>query len=178
MSILDDKHVSLDIEACGEVLMSIGAVEFDPRTGESGPHFYCVPSIKEQLDVGLKMDASAFLWWLKQDDAARAAVQTQEPAGMACARFGLWCDRDAWVWAYPTSFDLPVIARVFAAFNVQVPWKWTRTMDGRTLWRLACAIDPAMEKIEKEANPAPHHAMEDAKEQAKWYAKYLGAVKP
>jgi hypothetical protein len=41
---------------------------------------------------------------------------------------------------------------------------------------LACAIDPALERIEKEANPCPHHALADAKEQARWFAKYLAPV--
>ena len=173
---LDDLHVSLDIEACGEVLLSIGACTFNPRTGESLSEFYGVPSVGEQMQAGLRLDADAFAWWLRQDEEARAAIQTQDHASLVLHQFSEWVDRKAWVWAYPTSYDLSVIERVYRAFHKRVPWTWTKTMDGRTLWRLACANDSALERIEKEANPCPHHALADAKEQARWFAHYLPAV--
>jgi hypothetical protein len=71
---LDDPHVSVDIEACGEVLMSLGACTFDPRTGEAASEYYGVPDIGQQVKKGLRLDADAFRWWLKQSDEARGAV--------------------------------------------------------------------------------------------------------
>jgi len=177
----DEKHVSLDIEACGEIVLSIGACEFDPHTGAALNRFYCVPSIADQLAKGLKPDAGALVWFLKQSPEARLAVaDVQAPAEVELSQFCAWYARrdDAWCWAYPTSFDLPVIERACRAFGIRPPWKWTKTMDGRTLWRLACERNPDAEKIEKSANAAPHHALEDAVEQAKWYAAYMGCVLP
>lgn len=181
---LNDRHVSLDIEACGEVLLSLGAVEFDPRSGRvttlaleaNMGEFYGVPSIEGQLARGLKIDAGAWRWLLEQPDAARMTIaKDAAPAEVVLSNFCAWYARraDAWCWAYPTSFDLPVIERACRAFGIRPPWKWTKTLDGRTLWRLACQMDPSLEKIEKEANPSPHHALEDAKAQARWFAKYL-----
>ena len=172
----EEKHVSLDIEACGEVLLSIGACEFDPLTGQTDNPFYVVVEAQPQIDAGLRMDGGAFNWWLKQSDGARAAIATvpaaRPPDSLEALR-RWWPDRNAWCWAYPTSYDLPVIARVAARFEVKPPWKWQRTMCGRTLWQLACMVDPKMAEIEKVANPAAHHALADAQEQAEWYAKYL-----
>lgn len=169
-------HVSIDIEACGEVLMSLGACTFDPQTGESLTEFYGVLDMGQQIKRGLRFDAAAFSWWLQQSDEARAAVREPKSVKSVLHDFSLWMPEGAWAWAYPTSFDLPVIANVYRAFDKRVPWKWTNTLDGRTLWRLACAINPALERVEKDANPTPHHALADAKEQARWFARYLPAV--
>lgn len=177
---LNDVHVSLDIEACGEIVLSIGACTFDPRTGEELSPCYVVPSIVDQIRAGLRPDGDALLWLLKQSDGCREAIHmAQTPAQEAFGAFiGWWPDRAAWTWAYPTSFDLPVIQRALAAFGNRPPWKWTRTMDGRTLWQLAIAREPNMAKIEQEAATIEHHALEDARQQARWYAKYLSAVTP
>jgi len=176
MRMLNDIHVSVDIEACGEVLLSIGACSFDPTSGRSISEFSGVPSVEDQLRVGLAMDAGAFAWLMKQPDATRSALSVTDPAEVVLSRFRSWLRLDAWVWAYPTSFDLPVIERVCRKFGVRPPWKWTKTMDGRTLWQLACSVDPAMKRIEESANPSPHHALEDAKEQARWFSKYLAPL--
>lgn len=176
---IDELHVSLDIEACGEILLSLGAVDFDPKTGSVNDQFYCVPSIDDQLARGLKVDAGAWLWLLEQPDAARLTIaRDSTPAEAAISSFCAWYARraSAYCWAYPTSFDLPVIERACRTFGIRPPWKWTKTMDARTLWKLACANDPDMGNIEKVANPSEHHALSDAKEQAIWIAKYLPAV--
>lgn len=171
-------HVSLDIEACGEVLLSVGACEFSPETGAHGATFYGVLAVQPQLDKGLKMDGGAWEWWLKQSDAARRALDKPEAPEVVLPRLHAFMAQmgECWLWAYPTSFDLPVVARVCGAFGVRPPWKWTRTMDGRTLWQLACAIDPKMAEIEREAGDAGHHALTDAMQQATWFAKYLAPV--
>jgi hypothetical protein len=177
--LFDEVHVSVDIEACGEVLVSLGACVFDPRIGEPGTCFYGVPNMKDQTARGLKLDADAFSWWLKQNNKAREAVMLNRPAEEVLSGWRSWWAQlggDPWLWAYPTSFDLPVIAHVYDVFGLRPPWKWTRTLDGRTLWQLAIAIDPDMAKIEAEAGPCPHHALEDAKEQARWFARYLTPV--
>ena len=169
-------HISIDIEACGEIVLSIGACNFNPTTGEQvGPPFYCVPSVTQQLAAGLRPDGDALLWLLKQSDGCREAIYRtqQHPIEAFNALREWWIDRESWAWAYPTSFDLPVIQRAMQAFGLQPPWKWTKTMDGRTLWRLACHMSPALEKIERESTPVEHHALEDARQQAKWYARYL-----
>ena len=71
---LNDVHVSLDIEACGEIVLSIGACTFDPRTGEELSPCYVVPSIVDQIRAGLRPDGDALLWLLKQSDGCREAI--------------------------------------------------------------------------------------------------------
>lgn len=185
--------ISLDIEACGEVVLSIGACEFDRSTGTIGREFYVVPSIAEQLAAGLKIDGPALLWWFKQADAARAAITDPEqvPCVDAIRMFRDWflsgrtlntrgdlpaVKDDVILWAYPTSYDLPIVAKFCHTFGLRPPWRWTSTMDARTLWKLALMVDPDLKRVETEAT-VEHHALEDAKQQAKWIVAYLHAVK-
>jgi len=124
------------------------------------------------------MDAGAFAWWLKQSDQARSAISTptDETVKNMLKRLENFCKPHGLrTWAYPTSYDLPIIARLCGRFKMRVPWKWTETMDARTLWKLAKEIKPDADRIEVE-NPIPHHALEDAKEQAKWIAAYLKVI--
>lgn len=171
--------VSIDIEACGEVLLSIGACTFDPHSGEIKQSYYTTLPVQEQLDLGLKMDGRTFLWWLQQSDAARKALSTVSPQPNlqdTLDNFSAWMNHpylEPRVWAYPASYDLPVIARVYRAAKMRVPWKWTKTMCARTLWNLACEINPELLKIEKIEDPDQHHALADAIRQAGWITKYL-----
>jgi cation diffusion facilitator CzcD-associated flavoprotein CzcO len=70
------KDVMLDLETlglkAGSVILSIGAVEFDPHSDKLGAsvrlsHRHAV----KQPDAGFKIDPNTFYWWLAQDDAAR-----------------------------------------------------------------------------------------------------------
>jgi len=171
----DVNNVSLDIEACGEVVLSVGAVTFEDGTGVIGSRFYVVLDLKDQLDAGLKMDGEAFWWWMKQSEAARAiAGQLRaRPADALQSLRSWWPDREARTWCYPSSYDLPVLARVFAAFHVKPPWRWTATLDVRTLWKLACEVAPSAAEIERDKGPDEHNALADAERQARWVARYL-----
>jgi hypothetical protein len=174
--------ISLDVEACGEVLLSIGACTFNPYSGTIGNQCSWVFPIQEQLDLGLKMDGKTFTWWLQQSEFARRALVpngTLPPLQECLEHFAYWMDplQERKVWAYPASYDLPLIARVFGAAKIRVPWKWTKTMCARTLWHLACERNPQMQEIEKVENPNQHVAVDDAVEQAGWITKYLSAVR-
>lgn len=69
-------NIMLDFETLGlsenAVLLSLGAVVFDPATGELGGQFY--GNIDPRLQPGREISADTVLWWLKQDDAARSKI--------------------------------------------------------------------------------------------------------
>ena len=58
-------NVMVDLETLGNgsesVIISIGAVEFDPETGELGREFYKVVDAQSCVDAGLKIDASTVM---------------------------------------------------------------------------------------------------------------------
>ena len=71
--------VMLDLETMGRksnsALVSIGAVEFNLLTGETGREFYKVIDLKSCLDLGLQVEASTIYFWLTEaSQAARDAI--------------------------------------------------------------------------------------------------------
>jgi hypothetical protein len=184
LAVFEAKNVMLDIESCGDVVLSIGAVHFDPHTGQTLHEFEVVLSVEDQIQRGLQMSGGAFFWWLKQSEAARFAITNHAPGtfpgdAISDLRTFVWnrydetYSNDPFVWAYPTSFDLPLIHRLAQAYQVRTPWKWTQTMDARTLWQLAIAKDKAAAEIEAIDDPDRHTALSDARRQAGWVARYL-----
>lgn len=69
-------NLMIDFETLGlsenAVLLSLGAVVFDPATGTLGDQFHS--HIDPRLQHGREIDPSTVLWWLKQDDAARSKI--------------------------------------------------------------------------------------------------------
>lgn len=68
-------HLMIDLETMGNKpsapIVSIGAVIFDPSTGEFGPDFYRVVSLKSSVDGGAVPDADTIMWWMQQSEEAR-----------------------------------------------------------------------------------------------------------
>lgn len=77
---LDFETLSLKENA---VLLSIGACTFDPATGDIGHTFYT--AIDPRTQPGRDISASTVLWWLDQDDAARAKITDATKATDALA---------------------------------------------------------------------------------------------
>ncbi|EOL9151232.1 3'-5' exoribonuclease, partial [Escherichia coli] len=63
-------HLSVDLETMGAntnaPIVVIGAVFFDPETGEIGPVFYIVISLTDAMNTGAVPDGGTIEWWLKQ----------------------------------------------------------------------------------------------------------------
>ncbi|EOT9004900.1 3'-5' exoribonuclease, partial [Escherichia coli] len=72
-------HLMIDIETMGKnpnaAIISIGAIFFDPQTGDMGPEF----SKTIDLDTaGGVIDRDVIKWWLKQSREAHSAILTDE----------------------------------------------------------------------------------------------------
>ncbi|MDM3348653.1 exonuclease [Citrobacter sp. Cf116] len=79
-------HLMVDMETMGNgpdaPIVSIGAVFFDPSTGNTGAEFYQVVSLESSMSFGMKPDASTIQWWLKQSSEARSAILVDETMGL------------------------------------------------------------------------------------------------
>lgn len=69
----------IDLETMGKnpdaPIISIGAIFFDPQTGDMGPEF----SKTIDLDTaGGVIDRDVIKWWLKQSREAQSAIMTDE----------------------------------------------------------------------------------------------------
>ncbi|WP_250663324.1 3'-5' exonuclease, partial [Escherichia coli] len=71
-------HLMVDLETMGNgpyaPVISIGAVFFDPNTGETGEEFSVNISLESSMRYRARPDASTILWWLEQSEEARKSL--------------------------------------------------------------------------------------------------------
>ena len=135
-------HLMIDLETLGSksnsVILSIGAVEFNLDTGETGRTFYQNISIQSCLDHGLKIEGENVLWWFTQSDAARLALATDiKPLGESLYLFRKFIETlgidNLMVWGNGSRFDLGVLHDAYSAVkSQQVPWQFRNERDVRT----------------------------------------------
>ena len=67
--------VMIDIETLGtdpgSVILSIGAVEFDLKTGKTGEEFYQWIDLESSSNKGFSVSAGTIKWWMMQNKKAR-----------------------------------------------------------------------------------------------------------
>lgn len=72
------KHLMIDLETMDKkptaAITSIGAVFFNPETGEMGEQFYQRVSLASSVDYDCTMGADTVLWWLRQSSEARSEM--------------------------------------------------------------------------------------------------------
>jgi hypothetical protein len=142
--------VMLDLETLGNksnsALLSIGAVEFNLETGELGRQFYKVIDLQSCLDLGLKINASTFYWWLQQNQQARDAVCVEEKLTLPIVLndFTHWlndCIKDITIWGNGVRFDVGILEDAYVACGYQnMPWSFRYERDVRTLVAFAPEI--------------------------------------
>jgi len=161
-------HVMLDLETLGNksnsAILSIGAVEFNIETGETGFEFYERVDLQSCLNVGLIVNGSTFYWWLQQNEKARKEIckaadnlhnvlQKLNTYFAICGDFQLWGNG--------LTFDVSILENAYVKFGVQVmPWQFRNERDVRTLVAFAPEI--------KENYPFTgilHHPIADCKYQ-------------
>lgn len=163
-------RVMVDIETWGtrpgSVIVSIGACRFDTPAHLSD-QFSVVIDAHNSMLHGLTVDAATLYWWLKQSDAARAAV-CEEGYDLygALHSFSEWlkpAGEEVEVWAKGSDFDLPMLTAAFDACRMVVPWKYSNARDLRTL--LSLLPDRGPRTVQRPG--IPHRALDDAVHQAK-----------
>jgi hypothetical protein len=155
--------IMLDLETLGtrpgSVILSIGAVAFDPKTGELGAEFH------ERVSV--ESSGSTVGWWLKQSDAARAGIAPSFEGGLsikdALLQFDLYLYRvgldDTKMWGNGASFDNALLSDAYAICGVKQVWKFYNDRCYRTLKNL-------YPEIKMERTGTHHDALDDARSQA------------
>lgn len=162
--------VMLDLETMGTrpnaPIVAIGAVRFDTGTGELGAEFYETIDLASAIDAGAVMEPDTVLWWMKQSDEARAAVTRQgKDFSTVLSSFSYWLKQHepgsgSRIWGNGASFDNALLAEAYKRAGWMLPWKFWNDRCYRTV----AAEHPDIERPE----PAiAHHALEDAKAQAR-----------
>lgn len=160
-------NIMLDIETLGSkpgsVITSIGAVKFGD--GVITDRFYRRIDPQSCVDVGLKMDVSTVLWWMKQSDEARAEFEGESTyINIALIEFSDFiADKaakdEALVWGNGAAFDNALLSAAYDAINWPRPWKYSNDRCYRTVK----ALYPT---IPLQRTGVHHNALNDAESQA------------
>ncbi|WP_215410729.1 exonuclease [Escherichia coli] len=171
-------HLMIDLEAMGinpdAPIISIGAIFFDPQTGDMGPEFSKTVDLET---AGGVIDRDAIKWWLKQSREAQSAIMTDEiPLDDALLQLREFIDENSGeffvqVWGNGANFDNTILRRSYERQGIPCPWRYYNDRDVRTIVELGKAIDfDARTAIPFEGER--HNALDDARYQA----KYVSAI--
>lgn len=168
--------IDLETLGAGQVnvpVIGIGAVFFDPDSGELGAEFDAAISMEGAVNFA-KPTGGTIKWWMQQSDAARkVAIRGEEDPRAAferlykfcCGGSGIWKNQ---VWGNGSSFDISILEYAFPRIiGKDAPWKFWNVRDCRTMKELCEGRFQLGDKFEGTA----HVALDDAKHQAKWVSR-------
>jgi DNA polymerase III epsilon subunit-like protein len=132
-------HLMLDIETMGNEsfssILSIGALEFDIETGNTGREFYVNVDLQSCLDLGLIVNASTIMWWLRQNEQARKDLTERQsiPIRQALMEFAQFCNKDYQIWGNSARFDCGILQNAYNKAGILIPWDFRKERCVRTL---------------------------------------------
>lgn len=170
-------HVMIDLETLGtkpgSVILSIGAVKFDPMAGDltadelvglsaEGRTFYRRVDIESCLVAGMTIDGATIEWWFHPDraPARKAILDDGRPwfLSQALADLRNFIGDTEAVWAHGPTFDISMLEGAYQRFSQFAPWNYRAPRCTRTVFEMADRIKPGWHV---KAEP-PHHALQDA----------------
>ncbi|ENA5177863.1 3'-5' exoribonuclease [Escherichia coli] len=171
-------HLMIDLETMGKnpdaPIASIGAVFFDPQTGEQGPEF---SKIIDMGTCGGTVDISTIEWWLQRSGEARAAILADRiPLDDALLQLREFIDENSGeffvqVWGNGANFDNVILRRSYERQEIPCPWRYTNDRDVRTMVALGLVMDFDARNVTTFEGER-HNALHDARYQA----KYVSAI--
>lgn len=170
-------NIMVDLETLGNgsnaVIIAIGAVQFD-HTG-LGQEFYTAVDPQSCVDVGMEIDVSTIMWWMKQSDAARSAFdRTGAPILEALLSFSDYvrdsAGKGAEVWGNGATFDNVILSNAYRAVGVDKPWAYWADRCYRTMKNMYPLIT-------QERVGTAHNALDDAIYQAAHMSQILACIK-
>lgn len=173
------QDISFDLETLGlkqdAMILAIGAVKFDRKTGEISEQFYQAVDITAPVGGGT-IDASTVYWWMNQPAAARSAIfdDSEEAKAervdlrQALVKFSefIGFNDDLAEGEYPDvalwqrgDKDGQWLASAYQGMGLALPFRYWQLKDERTLTELFKPIKPMRFGVH-------HNALDDAIYQA------------
>ncbi len=176
-------HVMVDLETLGTsagcVVLSIGAVGFDPVARRLGPSFHFKINVEDSEKHGLRVDQATVDWWEKQSEAARMLLAetrdiiTSHRLDEALDNFSEWVrlnfPNNPKLWGNGADFDNPILKALYTATERKFPFSSWNGRCYRTIKSLAPHV-----KLKREGTY--HSALDDAISQTKHLFEVLDAV--
>ena len=173
------KNIMLDLETLSSdsnaLVLSIGAVAFDPESSELGEKFYVelTDDTAEQQKRGRVVSGRTVQWWMQQDVQARLLFSEHPQPGVhrcdtysGLAKFSSFVAanggyENALIWGNGADFDNIVLGNLYEAFDKNKPWSYSANRCYRTMKNLGTG---APKKATREG--VHHNALDDAVTQA------------
>jgi hypothetical protein len=154
---LDFETLAVGDNAC---VVQIGAVYFNPETGEIGKTYQATIDPIDAQKNGAVLDASTVLWWLRQDRQAQTQVFGVDGESEKSAFIGLnvFLKNAKRIWAKPPTFDWRILDQTYRRIGLP-PLDHRSARCVRTIMDLYDGILP-------EFMGTPHVALHDAVHQA------------
>lgn len=147
------------------VILSIGAVRFDPKGIGVAEKFSVKPNVDEQLELGRTVSEDTLTWWASQSKQAQEEALGDE--GRISFKDALdqlykFCWNKKAVWSNGAAFDVVAVESCWRQLGVRIPWPFYTVRDTRTLYDIA----GVSLKDKKYGTNTTHRAVEDAEHQA------------
>ncbi|HGU2989679.1 TPA: 3'-5' exoribonuclease, partial [Escherichia coli O103:H2] len=136
-------HLMIDLKTMGKnpdaPIISIGAIFFDPQTGDMGPEFSKTIDLET---AGGVIDRDTIKRWLKQSREAQSAIMTDEiPLDDALLQLREFIDENSGeffvqVWGNGANFDNTILRRSYERQGIPCPWRYYNDRDVRTIVEL------------------------------------------
>jgi exodeoxyribonuclease VIII len=157
------KHVMWDIETldtrASAVVLSIGAVTFNPNGAGYDEQFYTVLDLASQTAHGRTVSVDTLDWWNKQHNDARIVfTQPRAPVVEELQRLGEFLAGAAGVWGNGADFDNVIIGSLYESFGIRRPWSYGKNRCFRTI--NSALVSAEYQKPEREGTH--HNALDDA----------------
>lgn len=175
------QHIMIDLETMGTAVnapvLAIGAVFFNPESGELGERFYRAIDIADACRYG-RPSGDTIRFWMKQSDAARQAViagtASAEEVFKSFREFVQSGGSDVRPWGNGAGFDISILEHAFGrVLDRPAPWKFWNPLDCRTIKELAVGVT----EFKGERAGTHHQALDDAIYQAQWVSHYWQALR-
>lgn len=168
-------HCMIDLETMSSnsnaAIVSIGACTFSASIGITGK-FYTNVSLQDCMKRGLHVDANTIMWWLKQSDEARSALDADPKADLhvgpdtlynaltGLEKFLNYRMSEYKIWGNGATFDNVVLANAYRALGDYMPMNFRNDSCYRTMKNMFPQV-PVPER-----KGTHHNALDDAVFQA------------
>jgi len=159
--------VMIDLETLdvtpGCVILTIGAVKFDPHGTGHTEEYDVRPSVDDQCALGRIVNDDTIAWWSRQNAAAKEEAFTEQGRiSFNDAILGLqkFCWNQRAVWAHGSCFDIVIVENAMRQLGINVPWNFWSVRDTRTLFEVANV------RTADDGLATSHRAVDDAARQA------------
>ena len=131
------------------VVLSIGAVVFDPYSNSLGEQFYVefTGDLDLQQKVGRTISGDTVAWWMSQGAAAKHVFADPPPVGVrrvstaqGLSEFATFIERNGGknvqLWGNGADFDNVIIGSLYDSFGLKKPWSYGKNRCYRTMKRM------------------------------------------